>query len=179
MRIGGAHSAHLHTPQSCELRQTWLPFRLCLSYIRLPSYSHPISVHPPHGNICNGYHLMITVRAANTLEVTRKHIKVSLCTYNSRVHCIYWWNTFSVLFVTHVASAPSYMLSEVWTGRSTMCLIKKTLLPPSSTVSTSSHCLFHPPLSHGHCVVFICTESFPQWLTSITVEPIPLSPTLL
>jgi len=90
-----------------------------------------------------------------------------------------WWNTFSGRFVAHVASTPSYMLSEVWTGRSTMCLIKKTLLPPSSTVSTSSHFLFHLPLSRWHCVVIICTESFPQWLTSITVEPIPLSPMLL
>jgi hypothetical protein len=80
MKVGGAHSAHLHT-QSCQLRWTWLPYGLCLSYIQRPSYSPPISVHPPHGNSCNGYHLTITVRAAYTLEVTWKHIKVSLCMY--------------------------------------------------------------------------------------------------
>jgi len=148
MRVGGAHSAHLHTPQSCELRRTCLPFRLCLSYIRLCSYSPPISVHPPRGNDCNGYHLTITVCAAYTLEVMWKHVKVSLCTYNSRVHYIYYLVEYILgLFVAHIASTPAYMLSEVWTGRSTVCLIKKTLLPPS-TVSTSSHCLFHPPLPH-------------------------------
>jgi hypothetical protein len=73
-----------------------------------------------------------------------------------------WWNIFLGLFVAHLASTCSYMLSEVWTGCSTMCLIKKTCLPPSFTVSTSSQCLLHPPLPHWHYLVFICTESFLQ-----------------
>jgi len=151
MKVGGAHSAHLHNPQNCQLRQTWLPFRLCLSYIQCPSYSPPISVHPPDGNICNGCRLTITAHAAYTLEVTWKHIKVSPCMYNSRVHYI----CCLVKYIFRALCDPrclDHFIHVVrimdWTGRSTMCLIKKTLLPPSSTVSTSSQCLLHPPLPH-------------------------------